>query len=66
MLDLDPSGPAAEAGLRPGDVIVKLNDKPLANAKELSKVVKAAKSGEMLRMLVKRGEGSLFIALPKP
>lgn len=66
VVDLDPNGPAAEAGLRQGDVIVKVNDKTIASAKDLSKLVKGSKTGEMLRMLVKRGEGSLFIALPKP
>jgi serine protease Do len=66
VVEVDPSGPAAEAGLRAGDLVVKLNDRPLANARELSKSVKAAKSGDMLRLLVKRGQGSLFVALPKP
>ncbi|MCC6809623.1 MAG: Do family serine endopeptidase [Deltaproteobacteria bacterium] len=66
VVDLDPQGPAAEAGLHPGDVIVKVNDKPIGGVKDVSKIVKGAKSGEMLRMLVKRGEGSLFIAFSKP
>jgi len=66
VFDIDPAGPAAEAGLRAGDLIVKLNDKPVGSARELSKAVKGAKQGEMLRLLVKRGTGSLFVALPKP
>jgi serine protease Do len=66
VADVDRAGPAAEAGLRDGDVIVKVNDKPLNSAADLTRLVKSAKSGDMLRMLVRRGEGSLFIALPKP
>lgn len=66
VVDLDPAGPAYEAGLRPGDVIAKLNQQTVTTAKELSRTFRALKSGEVMRLLVRRGAGSLFIALPKP
>ena len=56
VIDIDPAGPAADAGLRAGDVVVKLNDKAIGSARELSKAVKSLKQGELLRVLVRRGD----------
>ena len=66
VIDVLQGSPAYGAGLRAGDVIVKLNDKPVSNARELSKSIKGIKQGEMMRLLVRRGSGSVFLALPKP
>ncbi|MBE0597344.1 MAG: PDZ domain-containing protein, partial [Desulfuromonadales bacterium] len=62
---IDPVGPAAEANLRPGDLIVEINGQPVANADSFSKLVAQAKPGTVLRLLVQRGDGIFFTTLPK-
>lgn len=57
---------AEEAGLQAGDRVTELNGKALTSTKVFVAAVRSAKSGDVLRLLVKRGEGSLFVALAKP
>ncbi len=59
--DLDPSGPAAEAGLRPGDLIVEIDRKPVASAVDVEK--RLAAGGDSVLFLVRRGEGTLYVAV---
>jgi serine protease Do len=60
---VDPQSAAGAAGLRPGDLVLEANRKPIKDAAEFSKVVDAAKPGESLLFLVRRGESSLFLVL---
>lgn len=46
---LDARGPAAKAGVRPGDVLVLLNDEPVENAGDVRTVLDRASDGETLR-----------------
>ena len=57
------SGPAAQAGMRPGDVIVQVGDKPVRNVSELLTAVAALKPGEATRFEVRRGEGPLELQI---
>lgn len=50
------AGPAAQAGMRPGDVIVQVGDKPIRNVSELLTAVAALKPGEAAKFDVRRGE----------
>jgi Do/DeqQ family serine protease len=62
VAEVDPDGPAAAAGLEPGDVIREVNRKPVADADGLRAAVKA--SGERPALvLVERKGASLFLAL---
>ncbi len=65
VTDVDPSGLAAESGLRRGDIIVEVNQKPVHTVQEFQRIVAATKKGQMILFLVKRNEGSLFVALEK-
>jgi S1-C subfamily serine protease len=48
-------GPASAAGMRPGDVVTRIADKPVANAAQLLNVVAALKPNSTARLLVQRG-----------
>ena len=52
-------GPAAKAGVRPGDVILGVNGKAVKSVDELKSAVEAA--GANFALLVQRGEGKLFV-----
>ncbi len=48
-------GPADRAGIRPGDVLLALNDKPLAGPSDLLNGVAAVKPGQVATFAVRRG-----------
>jgi serine protease Do len=54
-------GPAARAGIRPGDVITAVNGTPVKTPQELRAAAAKAKDG--LAVLVRRGEQSIFVPL---
>jgi serine protease Do len=58
-----PTGTAADAGLRPGDLIQEINGQRIATVGDYDKALAPIKKGEFLRMLVKRGNSSLFVAV---
>ena len=51
--DADPDSPAAEAGIKPGDVIVSIDGTPVSTFAEATAIVQAA-PGETLDMVVRR------------
>jgi serine protease Do len=55
------SGPAARAGIRPGDVITSVNGAPVKSVDELRKLVEKAK--DSIALLVRRGDQSIFVPL---
>lgn len=58
-----PDSPAAEAGIREGDVIVEVDQKKVATADDAAKVLSAARAGGHL-LRVQRGDGALFVVVP--
>jgi serine protease Do len=52
---IDRNGPAARAGLRPGDIVTALNGHPVDGARALIKGVALTPPGEVVRMSVRRG-----------
>ena len=57
------NGPAAKAGLRPGDVIVKVADKTVSNVSELLIQVASLKPGTPTRVQVWRRQGEVSLQL---
>lgn len=62
VTDVDPSGPAAEAGLQPNDVIVQANRKPVKTAADLRDAVHNSGTRPTL-LLVNRGGQEVFVAI---
>jgi regulator of sigma E protease len=53
--------PAAQAGLRPGDRIVAVNQQPTKNFKDVSKAIKSSKGKPVIVSVVRRGN---YVELP--
>ena len=66
IIRVDPSGKGAEAGLRPGDVIVRLGDKEVSSPEEVAGAFEAATAQKKQHVLalVRREDREMFIALP--
>lgn len=58
-------GPAAQAGLQPGDVIREVNGSAVRSVKELQSMLERAGSRGMVRILIER-EGSTRFTMVKP
>lgn len=59
-------GPAAKAGVRPGDVLLRLGDHDITNAAELSKLVNEIPRDKPEPLLLQRHGSNLFLALKLP
>ncbi|HOB62360.1 MAG TPA: DegQ family serine endoprotease [Candidatus Competibacteraceae bacterium] len=59
-------GPAADAGIRAGDVIVRLNNVDVRDPSQFATLVKQLPTGRPIPVLIRRENGSLFLALTVP
>ncbi len=59
-------GPAASAGIRPGDVITRLNNTEVTDPAQFAELVRQLPAGRPVPVLVKRNNGALFLALTLP
>lgn len=60
--EMDRNSPAAQNGLRQGDVIISLNRVPVSSVSEFNEVVSQLSVGESMLLQVLRGNQRLFIA----
>jgi serine protease Do len=57
----DVAGPAAQAGIQPGDAILAVNGQPVGSAEELARLVDRAKG--RVALLIQRGDNRLFVPI---
>ncbi|WP_436777220.1 trypsin-like peptidase domain-containing protein [Yinghuangia sp. YIM S09857] len=58
-----PDGPAARAGLQPGDVVTAIDGKRVAEANELIVAVRSKAPGDTVTLTVKRGDAELSLPI---
>ncbi|NMB46488.1 MAG: PDZ domain-containing protein [Firmicutes bacterium] len=61
LVEVVDAGPAAEAGLQPGDIITKINDREISTMEELVSAVRKAGHGGELSITILRGENELGV-----
>ncbi len=59
-------GVASEAGVRPGDVLVSLNNQKIKDAAHLRQLVRELPRGKRVPLLVKRDKGAMYLAVEIP
>jgi serine protease Do len=63
LSDVTPAGPAEAAGLRPGDVVLTLDGKPMQNARQFDVNLYRRAPGEQVTLAVRRGSQALELAV---
>ena len=63
VVEVTPDGPAARAGIEPGDVILEADRTPVASVAELESRIAAG--GESILLLVRRAGSTVFIAVTR-
>ncbi|MBL8250387.1 MAG: DegQ family serine endoprotease [Candidatus Competibacter sp.] len=59
-------GPAASAGIRAGDILVRINNADVNDAAQFAELIKQLPAGRPIPVLVRRDNGALFLALTIP
>jgi serine protease Do len=65
VVGVQPGSPAERAGLQRGDLIREVNRQPVQSVQEVRDAIAKAESQDSLVLLVKRGQGSLFVAMAR-
>ncbi len=60
------NGPAALAGVRPGDVILQVAQQPVSSVSQLQKLVASLPTGQPVPVLLHRREGNFYVVLSLP
>ena len=63
VVQVEDGSPAGEAGVRPGDVILEMDQTPLRSLEEFSRKVEEFKKGDTILLLIKRQKATLFLTL---
>lgn len=66
VIDVDPAGPAAEKGLRPGDHILEVSGIEVQDPESVASAIQRAdrKGRKSVLLLVRSGENQRFVAIP--
>jgi len=66
VAEVKPGSAAAEAGIQPGDVITKINGKPVNSAEDLKTAVQSLRSGDEARVVIQRGRSRTLVTAVIP
>jgi serine protease Do len=65
VVGVQSGSPAERAGLQPGDIIREVNHQPVQSVQEMRDAITKADNQDALLLLVKRDQGSVFVAMAK-
>jgi serine protease Do len=63
VVRVDPNSKAFEVGIRPGDIVLQINQKDIATIEDYKKVVEKLKAKERILLLVRRKGEDLFLTI---
>ncbi|KAF0221249.1 MAG: protease [Geobacteraceae bacterium] len=63
VTEVKPGSAAEEAGIARGDIVREISGAKITVIAEYEKAVSALKKGDVIRLLLRRGDGSLYVAL---
>jgi serine protease Do len=63
VVAVTPGGPAQKAGIRPNDIVLEVNRKPVAKVDDIVNEVKGLKAGDIALLRVRRGAGAAFLTV---
>jgi len=66
VIEVEPGSPGDEAGIKRGDVITKIDLKPVKSVAEYLRLTKSLKSGKAYAFQIKQGGRSRFVSVRKP
>ncbi len=63
VVDVESNSPAREADIRPGDLILEIDQQPVNDLKTFNKIIKRFKKGDIILFLIKRHSSTIFLTL---
>lgn len=61
---VDPEGASARGGVRPGDLVLAVNQYKITDLSSFERAVQDVKQAKYVRLLLKRGNATLYLAFP--
>jgi serine protease Do len=65
ITSVDPNSFAALAGIKPGDIVIKLDNENVYSLDQFKNILKQKSNENVISMLLKRGESTLFVTIQK-
>ena len=66
VMFIEPGSPAAEAGLRPQDLLVRIGEHDIRSLEEMAKALRSGRAGERLSIQIVRDGERHIVSLPIP